>query len=85
MKIFENGEVREATAKEIEELKKFNPYKGLKYAEILKTLIEERYSLEDRLELLFEMFTNPLAAKDYLSYVKECKTRAKSLVESEEG
>ena len=86
MKVLENGVVREATAKEIEESKKFNPYRGLRYAEVLKTLIEERYSLEDRLELLFNMFTNPLVAKDYLAFVKECKTKAEAIIkETEEG
>lgn len=79
MKVLENGIVREATQEEIEQTNAFNPFKNLKESEIAKQLVAERYTIEDRLELLFNMFTNPTSAKEYLEFVKECKERAKEL------
>ena len=79
MKIFENGKMRDATQEEIAQLSQDNFFTGLTESEIAKALLAERYNIEDRIELLFNMFTNPTSAKEYLEFVKECKERAKEL------
>jgi hypothetical protein len=68
---------RDMTPEEIEASNSFNPYEGMEENEIMKELLSAKYSIEDRLELLFEMFTNPTAAVEYFAYLKECRQKAK--------
>lgn len=85
MKICENGQCREMTAEEIEEinLKKQNfernKFNQMSYEDLVVLFIRERYSIDEELAIQRQRETKISEFNEYNSYCEECKSKAKEM------
>lgn len=87
MKIQDNGVIRDMTPQEIADLEKAqaeyeaHKYDGMSYADIVVSLIREKYSLNDELALHRQRDSKSNEFDEYNTYCEECKIKARNIEE----
>lgn len=78
MRIYDNGNYRDATSDELNEMK--NAGGILTYGDRVERLIREKYTMSDEIAILRQRDTKPEEFDEYNAYAERCKAIARSSI-----